>query len=336
MDLKTPREIKVTEENTKERIDLYLKKKLTGVSRSLIQEALKNGKILLNELMTSYKTIIKQGDSLKILEPLVAHSKIKLSPSSLPLSILYEDSDLIVVNKETSISIHPSLSEGGLGKTLVEALLTHCEKENLWQKERQISERPGVVHRLDKNTTGALVWAKNEKTLLHLQKQFKEKTNKREYLVLLEGEMKEKQILFESFLVRDTKNKTRFTSTQEKNKGGKWAKSLFKLETTYSSKYTLCSVTLHTGRTHQIRAQAKELGLPVLGDPLYNIKKTVSEVFSLRTRKLIEKLSRQMLHAKTLGFIHPRTETFLNFEAPLPEDFKTLLESFELHYKTMC
>jgi 23S rRNA pseudouridine1911/1915/1917 synthase len=330
MDLKTPCEIKVTEENTKERIDLYLKKKLRNVSRSLIQEALKNGKILLNEAKTSYKTIVKQGDSLKILEPFRTPHKINLSPSSLPLSILYEDSDLIIVNKEAKISTHPSLSEAGLGQTLVESLLTHCEKENLWEKERQSSERPGVVHRLDKNTTGALVWAKNEKTLVHLQKQFKEKTNKREYLVLLEGEMKEKQILCESFLIRDQKNKTRFTSTQEKNKGGKWAKSLFKLETIYSGKYTLCSVTLHTGRTHQIRVHAKELGLPVLGDPLYNIKKTVSEVFSPRTRKLIEQLSRQMLHAKTLGFIHPRTEKSLTFEAPLPEDFKTLLESFEL------
>lgn len=330
MDPKTPYEIKITEKNIKERIDLYLKKKFAPISRSLIQEALKDGKILLNGAKTSYKILLKHDDKLTILEPLMPHTKTKLLPSSLPLSILYEDSDLIVINKESSVSTHPSLSEAGLGQTLVEALLTHCETENLWEKERQTSERPGVVHRLDKNTTGAIVWAKNEKTLVHLQKQFKEKTNKREYLVLLEGEMEEKKILCESFIVRDSKNKIRFTSTQEKNKGGKWAKSLFQQEAIYRGKYTLCLVTLHTGRTHQIRVHAKELGHPVVGDPLYNIKKTVSEVFSTKTRKLIENLSRQMLHAKTLGFIHPRTEKFLSFEAPLPEDFRALLESLEL------
>ena len=326
MSKETKEELHVTEIDKKERIDLYLAKKLKGVSRSKITSALKAGEILLNGSTTPQKTFVQTGDTIQILVDLESRGKIELKESPLPLSVLYEDKDLIVVNKQAGISTHPSLSDHGTGNTLLEAILTHCKKENLWEEERKTSERPGVVHRLDKDTTGTLVWAKNEKTLKELQKQFKEKTNKREYLVLLVGDMLEEAITCESYLIRDPQNKTRFTSTKEESSGGKWAKSFFKREATYGDKYTLAKVTLHTGRTHQIRVHAKELGLPVLGDPLYSLKNTLSQVFKESTRKALGNISRQMLHAKILGFTHPTSGEKLSFEASEPQDFQEILK----------
>ena len=325
----------VPEDTTEERLDTWLTKKLSKFTRSQIQKAIKSGVILLNEKPCQNKQSVYPGDSISFLEALSEPGKVPLKTSSLTLEVLHEDEHLIVINKPAGLSVHPSLSDKTEGNSVVEALLSHCQKENLWADEVKISERPGVVHRLDKNTTGALVWAKNPKALEHLKEQFKNKSNKREYLALLDGTMGEPEIICESWLTRDPKNKTRFTSIEElelesASKKAKWAKTFFRSKATYLHKYTLAYANLSTGRTHQIRVHAKEIQIPVLGDPVYNVKKTLSKDLPEKIQVQIQALTRQMLHAETLGFIHPESSVHMEFIAELPKDFKNLIDELSI------
>ena len=329
----TNQPLKVDKEAQGTRFDVWVSQTLTDISRSKIQRLIKEGKILLNGKTTTARTLLTLNDIIsfegKFEEPLL------LSPekSELKLNLLFEDEFLIVVNKPAGVSVHPSVSENKPGSSLVEALLKHCyqKDEKVWEKDG--SERPGVVHRLDKDTTGVLVWAKEQKTLEHLQKQFKEKTNKREYLALLDGYLEEDKVVCESYLYRDPKNKTQFTSStnkeelEEKGVKFKYAKTTFHKLESYYHKLTLCRVKLDTGRTHQIRVHAaRELKLPILGDPVYNKRREYSKALPEELRQEMKKLNRQMLHAEVLGFTHPKTGKILKIKKSLDKLFSQLTE----------
>ena len=278
----------------------------------------------------------KAKDEIRFLNDPTALEQIKLREIPGKLDIIYEDKFLVVVNKAAGLSIHPSVSHNPEEATLVEYLLKHSQNHH-WEVKDYESLRPGVVHRLDKETTGVIVWAKDHKTLDSLAHQFRERSPDKEYLALLAGDFPEKPVVHESYLMRDPKNKTRFISlseeilSEEEKTNLRWAKSTFIKQETFVNKYSLCKIVIYTGRTHQIRVQAKELGFPVVGDQVYNRSHTVSSLVTDQLKKQLLAVKRQMLHAHKLSFVHPHTQEPMNFVAELPEDFSQLLSSLRSH-----
>jgi 23S rRNA pseudouridine1911/1915/1917 synthase len=230
--------------------------------------------------------------------------------------------------------VHPGAGHDATQTTLVEALLAHTSLCT----QTQDKLRPGIVHRLDKDTTGVIICAKSIEAYESLSKQFLQKTNHREYLALLDGFMEKENLVHGSYLYRNPKNRLAFASCSKKQHETKspttsvkyrWAESSFHKVTTFGHRLTLASIRLHTGRTHQIRVHSKDLNLPVVGDPLYNRQHMLPQSFSKDITAQISSIGRQMLHAKSLGFEHPTTRKKLSFTAPLPEDFKNLLSSLK-------
>ena len=311
----------VDNEAAGQRIDLWLAKIYPSFSRSKIQKSIKLGKIVVNGTPCKPNTLVGAGDH--VLGNLESERRA-LCPKHLDLNIIYEDQDLIVLNKPPGISVHPGA--GTQETTLVEGLLAYCgrlsEAYSSW-------ERPGIVHRLDKGTSGLMVCAKSDVAFSGLAKQFAMKTNTREYRAILDGLLPDPEVLIDSYLYRDPKNRLRFTSIDRsaKKPGGKYAKSYFVSEACYAHRLCLVRVKLFTGRTHQIRVHACHLNAPVLGDPLYNRKTILPVTFSGAVRELVESLSRQMLHAFKLGFTHPQTGEYMEFTADFPEDFSRILGS---------
>jgi 23S rRNA pseudouridine1911/1915/1917 synthase len=256
-----------------------------------------------------------------------------LVPHPMKLDIIFEDEDLLVLNKSAGLSVHPGA--GTREPTLVEGVFHWLGRSQI---EVGDNIRPGIVHRLDKDTTGAIVYAKNEKTQTHLAKQFASKLIPREYLALLDGFLPHLQLEYESYLFRDPQHRKRFASISadaylkkfgrpvSPGTGYRLAKTLFLRKESFQARITLASIFLRTGRTHQIRVHSKDLHCPVLGDPIYNQTHDLPKSIPLEVREKIAGLKRQMLHAHTLGFIHPSSGKEMHFEAPLPEDFQDLLE----------
>lgn len=316
-----------------QRLDLCLVEKLPELSRAKVQKLIRQGHVLVQGQPTKSNYVIRDGDEIQVTikaEP----SPLSLNPHPMDLDILFEDDCLIVLNKPTGISVHPGAGERE--PTLVEGILAHLS-DNSPQK----SLRPGVVHRLDKDTTGVLVFAKDEQSHAHLAKQFEAKTNHREYIALLDGYMEEETLDYESYLFRDPKERLRFasirkedyekkySSSPEDKKGYRFASSHFEKLQSYAQRFTLASITLRTGRTHQIRVHCKALKHPVLGDPLYNTPHEFPKTIPQKLTKTLKSLKRQMLHAKILSFTHPKTGERMSFEAPLPEDFEAVLKTLE-------
>lgn len=309
-----------------QRVDQWLASKLIDVSRSQIKKWITDGHILING-----SPVIKSSQKVKVGELIEASASKpttgKLIPADIGIDVLYEDDSLIVVNKAAGVVVHPGA--GTKEPTLVEGILYHVGKITGGE-----DFRPGVVHRLDKDTSGVMVVAKNEIAHRKLADQFAEKTNEREYVVILDGHVSKEETNVESYLHRDPEHRLRFTFMEtdefrmrfgESAQGYRWAKSHFTRKLDFAGRLTLCFVKLHTGRTHQIRVHAKQLGAPVLGDQLYNNETTLPSTFSPEVIKKVKSIKRQMLHARVLGFIHPVSNEFMRFEAPLPEDFKTII-----------
>jgi 23S rRNA pseudouridine1911/1915/1917 synthase len=311
------------------RLDLWVKGCFSELSRSFIQSLILEGKISVNDKKTRANYRLRIGDSICIYGKL--DNKYTIFPSFLKLDILYEDKDLIVVNKPSGVVVHPGAGISESEITLVHGLLYHIKAyepivDNL---------RPGVVHRLDKDTSGVLVWAKNSTALDNLSKQFKEKTNKRKYIALLDGCIDKRTQMVSSFIGRDLACRTRFKSYSEKqikdqNKQKyKWSSSTFIRKKVYNGRLSKVEVVLDTGRTHQIRVHSVDLGCPVVGDPLYNRKNLLPKSFSLDVHIKFKDIKRQMLHAYILGFNHPRSGEYLEFSANIPDDFKSFLDAIE-------
>nr|WP_079495168.1 RluA family pseudouridine synthase [Maledivibacter halophilus] len=302
------KELKLIVENIEEslRLDLYISKELNDISRSYVQKLIKSGNVRVNnEIIYSKKYKISEEDEIDIEIP--EPEKLKLEPENIPIEIIYEDKDLLVVNKPQGMVVHPA--PGHYSGTLVNALLYHSK--SLSSINGII--RPGIVHRIDKDTSGLLMIAKNNKAHNSLAAQLKEHSINRVYYALVNGNIKVGSGTIDAPIGRHPVNRLK-RAVVEKN--SKKAVTHFKVIESYSG-YTLVELKLETGRTHQIRVHMSYLGYPLVGDPLYGIKK---KKFNLKG---------QMLHAKVLGFIHPTTLKYMEFNSELPEYFKALLKKMQ-------
>lgn len=290
------------------RADLFLSENLTEYSRSALKKLFDGGFISINGKRAKASQSVNSGDTFVVnLPPAVEYSA---KPEDIPIEIVYEDESLAVVNKPQGMTVH--MGNGNADGTLVNALL--YKLDSLSGINGVI--RPGIVHRIDKDTSGLLVVAKNDAAHINLSEQIANKTCRRSYLALLEGIVKEDKGNITTYIGRDPRDRVKMAVVPPEK--GKIAVTDFSVEKRYSEGYTLCRFDLHTGRTHQIRVHAKYMGYPVVGDPVYGIKK---QKFNLNG---------QLLHAQRLTFTHPVTGREMTFEAPLPEYFSQILSKLHL------
>ncbi len=294
----------IYEEDISERVDAVLSSK-SDVSRSRIKKLADEGLLFINGISVKANKKCKKGDVVSLEVP--ENETLDLTPQNIPIDIVYQDDDLAVINKPQGLTVHAGNGTAG-EVTLVNALLYHLDK--LSGINGVI--RPGIVHRIDKNTSGLLVVAKNDKSHVSLAKQIEEKSCKRIYVALLEGNLKTDSGTINTFIGRDENNRTKMAVTE----GGKIAITKYKVLKRYDG-YTLCEFSLKTGRTHQIRVHAKYLGNPVVGDKEYGIKK---QKFNLEG---------QLLHAKKLAFNHPSSGERMTFEVPIPDYFEKILKKLK-------
>jgi 23S rRNA pseudouridine1911/1915/1917 synthase len=283
------------------RLDQFLAKRLPEFSRSRLQQLIRDGFVRLNKSTSRPRQVVRRGDKIDLTEPPL--EKIETLPERIALEILFEDDDLIVINKPAGLVVHPGA--GHREHTLVNALLHHCTTlSGIGGKER-----PGIVHRLDKETSGCLVVAKNDAAHRELSKQFAARTVEKIYLALVAGQLRKPTGVIEEKIGRHPIHRERMSATTLR---GRAAKTEYRVVRS-SHRASLIECRLHSGRTHQIRVHLHHLGHPVLGDKVY-------------APRLAKNFPRQMLHAWKLGFSHPRTAEWKNFEAPLPDDFAAAIK----------
>ncbi|MGL4772640.1 MAG: RluA family pseudouridine synthase [Clostridium sp.] len=285
-----------------ERIDKYLARVLEGKSRSFLQGVIEKGNVKVNEkiVKSNYKLKVLDEVSVDLPEPI----HLTVEPEDIPIEIIYEDNDVIVVNKPQGMVVHPA--PGNYTGTLVNALLYHCN--DLSSINGVI--RPGIVHRIDKDTTGVLVVAKNDEAHNKLSAQLKDHSMKREYYALVEGKINSDGGTIDKPLARSKRDRLKIAIMPEGRRAVTHYEVLERFRTT-----SLVKCVLETGRTHQIRVHMSSIGYPLVGDPLYGFSKT-----KFRS-------DGQMLHAKTLGFIHPSTNEYMEFTTELPSYFNELIDN---------
>lgn len=283
--------------NTTDRLDVYVHKNLPDLSRSKIKKLIHLGFIQINAKSLEPSFHPKVGDKVTIKVP--PEEKIEVEPQEIPLEIVYEDQDCLVINKPSGMVVHPSV--GHKERTLVNALLFYL-KHGATQKVR-----PGIVHRLDKDTSGLLVVAKNEEALDYLKNQFKNREVKKLYLCLVQGRLKKHTGLINQPIGRHPKNRQKFDVVA----GGKESQSAYRVLEELGQ-FSLLEIQPLTGRTHQIRVHFSSLGHPLVGDKMYGGKSLIK---------------RQFLHASVLGFKQPKTGEWLEFKSELPNDLEKFLES---------
>lgn len=304
--------VMVTFDEINERMDSFLSKK-TDFTRSRIQQLIKNGDITVNgknaknnkKIKSSYK--IEENDRIEIFIPETEQAEI--IPENIKIDIIYEDEDIAVINKNAGLVVHPA--QGHYSGTLVNAILYHIK--DLSGINGEI--RPGIVHRLDKDTSGLIVIAKNDKAHINLAKMFQEKKIKKTYLAILKGKLTKEKGRIVTQIGRDTDDRKKMTVIKGNDRG---KEAITNYNVICSNElFTLVKVYIETGRTHQIRVHMKYMGYPILGDMVYG-------------RKDSEK--RQMLHAYKLEFLHPVTEKPMKFISEIPEDFRKALKNIKLEF----
>ncbi|MDC8005475.1 RluA family pseudouridine synthase [Aureisphaera galaxeae] len=311
------------------RVDKYLMNKIENATRNRIQKAAKDGNIYVNDhpVKSNYK--VKANDVVRVL---FAHPPYEflLVPEDIPLDIVHEDDEVLVVNKPAGMVVHPG--HGNYSGTLINALTFHFE--NLPSNS---NDRPGLVHRIDKDTSGLLVVAKTEHAMTHLSKQFFDKTTEREYVALVWGNVEEEEGTVEGNIGRHPKNRLQNTVFlgDEADKGKPAVTHYEVLERL--GYVTLVSCRLETGRTHQIRVHMKHIGHTLFNDERYGGEKILKGTAFSKYKQFVENcfktLPRQALHARTLGFEHPTSGEMLRFEAPVPEDMENCLEKWRNYSK---
>ena len=311
----------INEKDRGERLDIFLSKKISHLTRSYIKKIIEMNHVTINNKMINFPSKkIKKNDSVII--NMVAKKSEKLLPSKIKLDIHFEDKDILIINKPKGMVVHPGA--GNYKNTLANALL-HKYKNKLSDINGEL--RPGIVHRIDKETSGLLIIAKNNLAHSKIGKQFSVHSIKRKYLCLVWGVIRPLQGRIETLISRNKKNRQLMTVSDV---SGKKAITNYKTIKSFNikniPKISLIECELETGRTHQIRVHMKYKGTSLLGDNQYgkkNIKfKTINEDFF----EILSNLNGQALHAKSLGFIHPTTNKFVNFDSKLPDDFKKLLD----------
>ncbi|AYQ32277.1 RluA family pseudouridine synthase [Runella sp. SP2] len=307
------------------RIDHYLKHHLSGVTRTKLQNAIETESVKVNDkpVKSSYK--VKPFDIITIAMPHPPRVT-EILAENIPLSITYEDPEVLVLNKPAGMVVHPAY--GNWNGTVVNALLYHFE--NL-PTGRNGEARPGLIHRIDKDTSGLLVIAKTEYAMAHVARQFFEHTTERTYYAIIWGIPKDEKGTIVGHIGRSARDR-KIMAVYTDGSQGKHAVTHYEVLATY--KYvSLIKCKLETGRTHQIRAHFQFLGHPLFGDPVYGgdkiLRGTTSGSYRAFVDNCLQIMPRQALHAKSLGFQHPRTKQWLQFDSELPEDFRIVLEKWE-------
>ena len=299
----------VAEDNVGQRIDVFLVNKLVDASRANIQKNIVEGVILVNNKNVKANYKLRLGDVVEIRTQEVKEAKIEAE--EIALDILFEDKDIIVINKARGMVVHPAV--GNYSGTLVNALLAHCK--DLSGINGEI--RPGIVHRLDKETTGAMVAAKNDKAHLSLAQQIKDKTAQRKYVAIVHGNIKEDFGIINGAIGRHKTDRKKMAVVKE---NGKEATTNFTVLERFGE-YTFVECKLLTGRTHQIRVHLTHIGHPIVGDNKYGVRKSPF------------KIDGQALHSASLALTHPTTAENMFFEAPMPDDMLKILEKLKILYK---
>lgn len=309
------------------RIDKFLMNRIENASRNKIQIAAKNGFIYANDNPVKQNYKVKPGDEVKVMFTHPPYENL-LEPEKIDFEIIYEDKDVLVVNKPPNLVVHPG--HGNYTGTLLNGILYHVN-----ELPENSTGRPGLVHRIDKDTSGLLVVAKTEIAMRNLSEQFFLKQTERKYIALTWGSFNENKGTVDNYLSRDKKNRMIMSVTEDENYG-KRAITHYKVlqEFNYVS---LIECQLETGRTHQIRAHMKYLGNPIFNDERYGGNKIIKGTIFTKYKQFVENcfkiLPRQALHAQSLGFNHPRTNKQMKFESQLPEDISLCLEKWKNYSK---
>lgn len=304
------------------RVDKFLMNFIENATRNKIQQAIKAGNVLVNEAVVKSNHKVKPHDIVRVVLAHPPHENL-LVAEDIPIDVEYEDDEVIVVNKLAGMVVHPG--HGNYSGTLVNALIYHFE--NL---PKNSNERPGLVHRIDKDTSGLLVVAKTELAMANLAKQFFDRTTERLYIALVWGNIENEEGVIEGNIGRSFKNRLQMDVFPD-GEFGKHAVTHYKVIERFNY-VTLVQCKLETGRTHQIRAHFKYIGHPLFNDERYGgdriLKGTTFTKYKQFVDNCFKVLPRQALHAKTLGFIHPKTKKYMSFNSELPEDMQNCIEKW--------
>ena len=307
------------------RIDKYMSAHLEDTSRNRIQQAFKEGYVRVGETTVKANHFVRPGDVIRFVMP-YRRRGLEIIPQDIPLDIVYEDDDVLVVNKPAGMVVHPG--HGHYEGTLVNALSHHL---GISQDSDALDERMGIlVHRIDKDTSGLLAIAKNDEAQLHLAKQFFDHSIERRYNAIVWGDLRDDEGTVDGYIGRDPNDRLRFKVVEDEDHG-KRAVTHYRVLERFGF-VTLVECKLETGRTHQIRVHMSQLGHPIFNDERYGgseIRKgTIYAKYKQFIRNCFEICPRQALHARTLGFVHPRTGQWLQFDSVLPEDMTALLDKW--------
>ncbi len=312
--------ILIDEPEPAQRLDSYLHGRFADYSRSQLKKQITEGLVLVNDQQVKPSYEVKWGDRISVWLPRIKPAE-QLIPQSMPLDLLYEDEHILVINKAAGVVVHPGA--GNEENTLVHGLLAHCPKLAM----QGAPLRPGIVHRLDKDTSGAMVVAKSERAYLNLISQFKRREVRKQYLALVHGSFEQSSGEICACLGRHPTDRKKIAVIEGR---GREAITRWQVKKQWNTSATLLLVTIETGRTHQIRVHLSYLNHPVMGDEIYGGgKKRFQAVKPKELHDLLMGISRQMLHAWCLSFLHPICGARLDMEAPLPDDFLRLMASLD-------
>jgi 23S rRNA pseudouridine1911/1915/1917 synthase len=305
-----------------ERLDRFLAEHLPELTRSQLKRLVEDGLVTLDHAPAKAGARLKGGETVAVSLP--PATPVEALPQPIPLQIFYEDAHLIVIDKPAGLVVHPA--PGHAQGTLVNALLHHCR--DLAGIGGEL--RPGIVHRLDKDTSGVMVAAKTDAALNSLGSQFKEHTVQRRYVALLHGLLQADSGVIDRPIGRHPVDRKRMSGQA---RGGRQAVTRWRVLRRFAAdRMTLAELVLETGRTHQIRVHLGEMNFPVVGDPVYGGSRRLATITDPQLRRLVQQLNRQALHARLLGFIHPQSGVYLQFESPLPADMQGVVDYLDGKY----
>ncbi len=308
----------IEEKDADQRLDLFLPSRTQELTRSRIQELIKTGRVLVNDLASKASYRLKAGDHIRLSVP--PAQELQLEPEAIDFDLIYEDASLLVLNKPPGLVVHPA--PGHFSGTLVHGLLKHC---------RDLSGiggilRPGIVHRLDKDTSGLIVVAKSDRVHHWLSGQFAAGKVSKRYFALTHGVPGEIKGKIETQIARHPRKRKEMSVVAS---GGKHAVTFWERIRTFGTRYSLLSVTPKTGRTHQIRVHLAHLGYPIVGDTVYGRRRKTSGKSGSEKEVPAVTAKRHMLHAEKLGFFHPDSLTYREFRAPMPADMSHIIDTLE-------
>lgn len=309
----------------RERLDKFLTSRFSNYSRNYFQQLIESGNVLVNNKIQKSRYCLQKNDKIEI-NFIRFKEDISLKPSNIDLDIIFEDDDIIAINKQPGLVVHPAA--GNPDGTLVNALINRYPRivNAVFDKDSELSRnRPGIVHRLDKDTSGIILVAKNQRSLVSLSKQIKNRTVRKLYWALCYGWPKTKQGRIISYLGRNPKNRKEVTNIGSAT--GKEAISVYRvikyLTDNKNNHYSIIEFNILTGRTHQIRYQAASINLPIMGDRVYGSKSSIKA-------SDLHNIGRQMLHAKHIEFYLPGDTKLTSLEAPIPKDMKNVIDNFDV------